>query len=327
MKPLEKDKKKPRTSWIVWLRRTIQSLFLLLFLILFLQTTYYPIDEVGGPVTLFFELDPLVLLVTWLAADVVPTALWISIPVLLLTMLLGRWFCGWICPFGVFHNIVSCLRSSSVRQRLTKGVYRTSQKWKYYVLFAFLMGALAGHNAIGWLDPFSFFYRSLATAVYPAINAGLQQLFSWIYLNDFGWAGMKVTSVSEPVYEVLREYFLAVEQPQYAWGVAIGAIFVGIAALNLHRTRFWCRYICPLGALLGATGKNPLLRLKRNEELCSDCRLCVENCPGGADPYSTRSWKPAECFYCWNCESSCPHSAITFGFEVPGKEGHEKKVE
>ena len=326
MRAKGKHKEEPSASWIVWARRCIQGLFLLLFLVLFLQTTYYPIDEVGGTVTLFFELDPLVLIVTWLAAEVFPKALLLSVSVLAITLFFGRWFCGWICPLGVFHNIVSSLRSSSIKKQLTKGGYRPGQKSKYYVLVAFLIGALAGYNVIGWLDPFSFFYRSLATAVYPASNAGLQQLFSWIYFNDFGWAGLKVTSISEPVYEVLREYFLAVEQPQYSWGVSIGLIFVAIAALNLYRARFWCRYICPLGALLGITGKNPLLRLKRNEEACNDCRLCVVNCPGGADPYSTKSWRPAECFYCWNCESSCPHDAITFGFEVPRKEGHEKTL-
>jgi polyferredoxin len=321
---VRRKKKKTPTSWIVWLRRGVQAIFLLLFFVLFLQTTYYPIDRVGGPVTFFFELDPLVLIVTWLAAEVVPKALLLSLVVLVVTLLLGRWFCGWVCPFGVFHNIFTSLRGGSAKLKLLKGGYRPGQKWKYYFLIVFLVGALSGFNVVGWLDPFSLFYRSLATAIYPALNAGTQQLFTWLYATDPGVMGLQVTSVSEPVYEVLREYFLAVEQPQYAWGVAIGLIFFGIVALNFYRARFWCRYLCPLGALLGLVGKNPLVRLKRNEDLCNDCRLCVADCPGGADPDSTKGWRPAECFFCWNCKSNCPHSAINFGFQVPGKEGHEK---
>jgi polyferredoxin len=319
-------KKKTPTSWIVWLRRGIQAFFLVLFFVLFLQTTYYPIDRVGGPVTFFFELDPLVLVVTWLAAEGFPRALLLSFVVLAVTLFLGRWFCGWVCPFGAFHNIFTSLRGGAAKARLQKGGYRPAQKWKYYLLTAFLVGAMAGVNLVGWLDPFSFFYRSLGTAVYPAINAGIQQLFTWLYMNEPGVAGLKVTTVSEPLYQFFREYFLAVDQPQYAWGVAIGLIFVGIVALNFYRARFWCRYICPLGAMLGIVGKNPLLRLKRNEEACNDCRLCVADCPGGADPNSTESWRPSECFFCWNCESNCPQSAISFGLETRGKEAHEKSA-
>ncbi len=323
---MARRKKKAPTSWIVWLRRGIQTFFLLLFFVLFLRTTYYPIDRVGGPVTFFFELDPLVLAVSWLATEAVPKALLLSLVVLIVTLFLGRWFCGWVCPFGVFHNIFTSLYGGSAKTRILKGGYRLAQKWKYYLLVVFLVGALTGANIIGWLDPFSFFYRSLATAVYPAINAGVRELFTWIYVHDPAVAGLKITSLSEPVYGVLREYFLAVEQPQYAWGTAIGLIFVGVVALNFYRARFWCRYICPLGAMLGFVGKNPLLRLKRNEELCNDCGLCVADCPGGADPNSMEGWRPSECFFCWNCESNCPHNAITFGFKVPGKETHEKTV-
>lgn len=192
-----RKKKKTTTSWIVWLRRSVQAIFLLLFFVFFLQTTYYPIDRVGGPVTFFFELDPLVLIVTWLAAEVFPKALLLSLVVLVVTLLLGRWFCGWVCPFGVFHNIFTSLRGGSAKLKLQKGGYRPGQKWKYYFLIIFLVGAVSGFNVVGWLDPFSFFYRSLATAIYPALNAGTQQLFTWLYVTDPGVAGLKVTSVSD----------------------------------------------------------------------------------------------------------------------------------
>jgi len=318
---MARRRKKTPTSRIVWLRRGVQAFFLVLFFVLFLRTTYYPIDRVGGPVTFFFELDPLVMVGTWLAAEVLPKVLLLSLVVLVVTLFLGRWFCGWVCPFGVFHNIFTSLRGGSAKSRLQKGGYRSVQKGKYYLLIGLLVGAFVGVNLIGWFDPFAFFYRSLATSIYPAINAGVQSLFTWFYVRDPGVAGLKVTSVSEPVYEVLREYFLAVEQPHYAWGVAIGLIFIGIVTLNFYRARFWCRYICPLGAMLGVVGKNPVLRLKRDEQLCNDCGLCVADCPGGADPNSTQAWRPSECFFCWNCESNCPHNAITFGFKLPSKEG------
>jgi MinD superfamily P-loop ATPase len=51
---------------------------------------------------------------------------------------------------------------------------------------------------------------------------------------------------------------------------------------------------------------------------CRNCLDCVATCQGGADPMSTESWKPAECLYCWNCQSGCPEDAITINFKSPG---------
>lgn len=317
--------KKSQTSRVVWLRRAVQSAFLLLFLYLFLQTAFHDGNKVGRGVTLFFDFDPLVLLVTWLGSDIVPVSLLLALVTLAVTLLLGRWFCGWICPFGALHNAFSWLRKQRVRIKLDRGAYSPRQRWKYYLLIALLVGVLAGVNLTGWLDPFSFFYRSLATAVYPAANYGLQEVFTWFYDKDPGIGPVRVTSVSEPVYNFLRGWFINPDlQPQYQWSLLVGALFVAVVGLNLLRPRFWCRYICPLGALLGLVGKNPALRLKKNPELCNDCQLCTADCPGAANPQSTDAWKPSECFYCWNCKSACPHSALSFDFEIPRKDQDEK---
>jgi NAD-dependent dihydropyrimidine dehydrogenase PreA subunit len=192
------------------------------------------------------------------------------------------------------------------------------------VLIGLLAGTLTGLNLIGWVDPFSLLYRSLATAVFPAFNAGSHALFTWLYESDPGVGSVRVTKISEPVYEVLRSHLLIEEGPYYHWGILIGILFVGILALNLWRHRFWCRYVCPLGALLGLAGKNPLLRLKIDPEACNHCQLCVAVCPAGANPdgssdYSD-AWKPAECFFCWKCETVCPKQAVSFEFSIPSRE-------
>jgi polyferredoxin len=310
----------PRTHPVVWLRRSTQTVFLLLFLYLFLQTVYHPINQAGEAVTFFFNIDPLVLVAVYLAAHTVATALLLSLATLAVTLVFGRWFCGWVCPFGTLHNLFSSGRGGPLKTKIQTGGYSNWQKSKYLLLVVVLVIALLGMNLVGWLDPLSFFYRSLATAVFPAINAGIQMLFGWLYSVNPGAGKLRMTAVSEPVYAVLRKYFLAVEQPHYAGGMLVGALFGFAVALNFYRARFWCRYLCPLGALLGIVGKNPLVRLKKNPETCNNCRLCLAECQGGANLQTLEEWKPAECFYCWNCQSKCPNHAISLVCEVPREE-------
>ena len=310
-------RKKKRTSKVVWLRRLTQTIVFLLFVYLFLQTEYHPIDKTGGPVTLFFEIDPLVLVTSWLSSHQLVTALLLSLITLGVTLVAGRWFCGWICPFGAIHNFFTFLRHASVKAKIAVGRYSPWMKTKYYILTAVLAGAVVGVNLAGWLDPFSFLYRSFTTAVNPSANWGITALFGWIYDTDPSVGPLHVTSATEPLYEVLRRNFLSIDQPQYHGGILIGLLFALVVALNFIRPRFWCRYVCPLGALLGMAGKNPVVRVQTDTDKCNDCMQCVVNCQGGASPDGKAQWKPSECFFCWNCKSDCPLDAIHIQLEAP----------
>jgi len=82
--------RRTRTTTLVWLRRAVQSAFLLLFLYLFLETVYHPINRVGGGVKLFFQLDPLVMLTDWLASHALAAGMLLSVATLAVTFLFGR---------------------------------------------------------------------------------------------------------------------------------------------------------------------------------------------------------------------------------------------
>ncbi len=307
-----------KASWQVWLRRISQAGFAALFLYMFLQAEYRPINRTGDHVKLFFELDPLVMISSWLASHQVASGLLLSLVILGLTVLFGRWFCGWVCPFGALHQLITSLRTHTAKQKIATDGYSRWQKTKYYLLGAILVAAFMGVNLAGWFDPFSFLYRSTTLVLYPGLNDGTAWIFGWIYQHDPSLGSFKVTSISEPVYEFLRHSVLPNAQPYFYGTVLIAVVFFAVVLLNLYRARFWCRYLCPLGALLGVAGKNPLVQIKRNEDVCNQCRVCVVDCQGGADPEATVNWKPAECFYCWNCQSACPHEALTFSIKVPG---------
>ena len=307
-----------KTTWPVWLRRASQGVFLILFFYLFLETVYHPVNRSGRGVDLFFQIDPLVLLSSWLASHQLSAALLLSLITAGVTLLAGRWFCGWICPFGTLHNLFAGLRAARAKEKIESGGYSRWQRSKYYVLAGLVVACALGLNLTGWLDPFSFLYRSLATAVFPMVNDAVVSVFGWIYQADPGAGSFKVTTVSEPIYEVLRRHFLATSQPHFYGNFLIAFLFFTILLLNLYRSRFWCRYVCPLGALLGVIGKNPLVRIQQAPDICNNCKACVADCQGGANPDVVGGWKPSECFYCWNCQSACPHHAIGFTVHVPG---------
>lgn len=318
--------KKRKTPRIVWLRRLTQVAFFVLFIYLFLQTVDHPINRAGSHVTLFFDLDPLVCLNSWLASHKVEHAMLLSLVTLAGTLLCGRWFCGWICPFGALHNFFTSLRGGRAKQKLDVGGYSRWQTAKYYILAAFLVAALLGTNVIGWLDPFSFFFRSLSTSIYPAVNSAIVRLFTWTYNTNPGVGPVRLSLVTEPIYAVLRAHFLAVEQPYYWGSLLIGVLFIAVVALNFSRARLWCRYICPLGALLGVVGKNPLVRLKKSGDQCTNCRLCLVDCQGGANSGDVSEWKASECFYCCNCIADCPWQAVTFTSPLKQEKGHAETL-
>jgi polyferredoxin len=307
----------------VWLRRLVQALCFGIFVWLFLEAAYHPINRVGGRVTLFFDLDPLVMLSVWIATHVPPATLWLAGATLMGTVLVGRFFCGWICPFGAVHTLFSNLRPGKAKARLVASGYSAWQRAKYLVLVVCLAGAVVGVNTTGWLDPLSFLYRSMATAVYPVASLVTQDAFTWLYQADPGIGPVRVKVVSEPVYQALRRHALPVNQPYFLGALLIASLFAFVAALNAYRARFWCRYVCPLGGLLGLAGKNPLVRVRRDPAVCNDCQVCRIDCHGGANPDG--DWRPTECLYCWNCVQACPTKGIRITFALPASRSPEPR--
>ncbi len=288
------------------LRRITQGLFLLFFLFLFIQTESKGNDELGYPVRLFLDFDPLFFFTTILSAHAAAKAFYFSIITIIITILFGRVFCGWACPLGTLNNLVG-----SIRKKRPTSLYVKGYRVKYYILIAILASALFSLQPVGIMDPLSLLIRSLSVSVYPLFNYAVRSAFDAIYAaNPLGLANL-----SEPVYTVLKNTALSFEQPFYSQGVFIGALFFVILGLNLIEKRFWCKYLCPLGAFLGILSRYSLVKRSVSEG-CTSCGVCAAVCQGNAEPGAKEHWRDTECLICRNCDDICPQNAVRFGFKT-----------
>jgi MauM/NapG family ferredoxin protein len=304
--------KKKRISALKRARIISQTAFFAVFIFLLMKTEYHGQDAVGYPVKVFLELDPLIMLTTFLASHAVAAGLLLSLIVVVITVILGRGFCGWFCPLGALNDFVGSFRKRKKRPVETK-LDRSGPRFKYYVLVAILIAAVFQIHFVGLLDPISLTVRSFAVAISPGVNYVTHGVFDLLYMFDLDW----LSAAADPVYEWLRLNVISFGRPTFQQGSLIGLLFLGILALNFVRKRFWCRFLCPLGALLGLFSRFALLNHKLNSEACNECKLCVATCSGGARPDPQDDWRGSECVLCMNCHSTCLQQAISFKFGRP----------
>lgn len=285
-------------------RRLSQGIFLVIFFFLFIQTESKGKDELGYPVKIFLDFDPLLFITTILSAHTVEKAFYLSLITILLTIILGRVFCGWICPLGTLNNIAGAFR----KQR--KYFQRENLfKLKYYILIFIIISSLLTAQLAGIFDPLSLTIRSLSVSIYPMFNYIISSFFDSIYDSRIPY----IIVISEGIYSFLKKTILLFQQSYYYQSFFVGAIFLLILGINLIENRFWCRYLCPLGALLGFLSRFSILKRSVSEG-CNSCGACAPVCQGNALPDKKDLWRHSECMYCWNCDDICPQNAVSFGF-------------
>jgi polyferredoxin len=271
---------------IVTARRISQTFFFALFVWFCIVATvgreFWQLR--GWPVDWFFQLDPLVAIGTILTTHTLYWPLLWALVTVTLTLLFGRFFCGWVCPFGSLHHFVGFLgrRRKKLARKVELNRYRKAQKAKYYILAVVLiMAAFPSVSAtlqIGLLDPISVITRSFNLVLLPLADS------------------------SANLVTVPRRF--------YEWGWLIFAIFLSAILLNLMIPRFYCRFICPLGALFGVIDRFAIWRIGKKQHECIDCKLCERDCEGGCEP--TGNIRISECVLCFNCLDQCKHDVIAY---------------
>ncbi|MCZ7646837.1 MAG: 4Fe-4S binding protein [Planctomycetota bacterium] len=267
-------------------RRAVQAACLALFLILFFlvawpygdvfSTTLFE-DKEFMPAEFFLWLDPLLGFSTALAARWWNVALWWALGLLALCLFFPRGFCGYLCPLGTAIDLFDW----AVGRHVKRFRVAAAGPWvhtKYYLLAGILAAAACGVLLSGYLAAIPVLTRGCLFALAP-LQLGLQK--NWAMVPPVGWT-----------------YFLSL------------ALFAAVFALGFLEKRFWCRYVCPTGAVFSVFN---VFRVgeRKVESSCINCNKCVEICPFDAikADFTTRT---ADCTFCQSCGGVCPTHAIKF---------------
>jgi len=261
------------------IRQASQLIFLTLYLVLLYFSARAVVPEDDFPFNLFLRTDPFFTISTLLSSRVFHYGLLISLVTLLLTLVLGRFYCGWVCPLGSIYDITG--RASVFLHKIKNSFFprignflqhKISRTFKYILLIILLASAALGLNIAGLFDPLSILTRTLAISAY------------------------KIAGYISPVFTLTA------------------ILFILLLIFSTFLSRFWCMKLCPLGASLGFTAKFALLG--REVKGCTKCGRCKRVCPMHTIDNEFKS-KRSECVLCLNCKESCKSSAIEFNFSYP----------
>jgi polyferredoxin len=304
---------RPYGRWIT-ARKLVQYTALLAFVTLFIAARRgsWPPDLVNLPM----RLDPLLFLANLLSSKTFLAGSALALLVIILSLVFGRAWCGWLCPLGTTLDLFSLKRwrlALRGKSGAGKGLEGRSgdpvQGWrgvKYGLLLTILIAALFGNLSLLIFDPLTLLFRTLTISLWPAIDQLLSAVETALY---------PLPALADPISQLdawLRPNLLPTEPIFYRQALVFAAVFAGVIGLNLFAQRFWCRYLCPLGGLLGLVSKVALFRRAVSSE-CKGCTICTQVCPTGTvDPQHAYASDPSECTLCLDCLESCPRSTIQF---------------
>jgi MauM/NapG family ferredoxin protein len=284
--------------------RISQLLFLAVFLVLFVNTEYRGHDEISAAVNSFFRANPLVVLTYLLSVKAMTALLLPGILMIIFSLLLGRFFCGWICPLGTILDLVTNKIKKKAPLRFLK------RNLKYYLLFTLLVAALFNVNIAGVLDPIAVLLRALTFFLYPLFGQAVKA--GWVGLYDV--MGDKRDYVA-PAYAFLRDYILPFRDTLYPLAFISFTLLMLIIFIERYERRNWCRNLCPLGTLLGLLARFSLFK-RLPVRLCGDCKACKDVCP---TTFDEEVFQKEGCINCMECRLKCSFKRVRFPFSLRTK--------
>jgi polyferredoxin len=240
----------------------------------------------------------------------------VLIAILVMPIVLGRFFCGWLCPFGLYMDAITLIRKAfKVRYRnLPEKLNKFLHNFRYMLLLFFLIIPFI----LSLIDPppsldsatlmallFAGPFRPLGVLLGPVIPL----IVPWVGPLEIGGVYFSYPYVQEVIFYsngVFSEIFVTITALIFVALTVVGSFFV---------RRVWCRF-CPTGSSIAILNRlkgfkwAPVLHLDKDEEKCTKCGICKRVCPVQVtEVYEQKGGKimTSMCMLCTRCVEMCPY--------------------
>jgi len=235
---------------------------------------------------------------------------WLPIGIMLVVgAILGRFMCGWICPVGFLQDVITTVkgRVDSVEKRAH--LYWIRLKYVLVALAFLISGSLGLAVYYGVGNDYRTSLGPLADGLFVAITPDGTLFGTLPAILGGSWRFLGTAQSSDLTFGNLSSWFGHISA--LTWLNVV--VLVGFVYAAWRIPRFWCRYVCPVGAIMAVTQKNSLLGMHRDPIKCSECKECETACPMQI-PILDLDWKKfndSECILCMACIDACPAGALS----------------
>ena len=284
---------------LIVLRRLIQFFFLFVFVYIFWSITY-PLHGIISP-QVFFKTNPNIMVFTAIAERLLLPGIFFAIIIPVLTLILGRFFCGWVCPLGTLIDFAGALRG--YREQTSDNFNKRSSLVKYFILIGILGASLFGIQVAWVFDPLVLMARFTLLNFIPTVTFLFNKVFIFL-IKDMGFSGAVYDT-----YGSLKGSVSGIKVAYFSNASVILIFFIIILLSSTWVSRLWCRVFCPLGGLYSILARFSLL--ERIFKGCVQCGKCNTKCRMGAINEDS-SYRKGECILCMDCVYICPPKVTKF---------------
>jgi polyferredoxin len=218
---------------------------------------------------------------------------------LLICAVVGRACCGWICPIGFFQDLVTKVRTTlGIKPKeFSKKTHDRMVMVKYSVfMLAILLAAATGLSLIA-----NFTAGVTYKGMFPEGTSQIAPFCAVCPAPSIYYMGSILDTGDFQFSDPTR--YLAI--------LVLGAVFVG----GFAQPRFWCRYLCPVGATSSFFNKVSILSLRKDQDKCTKCNYCTSSCHMRVNRMQEEDKMDrivdTNCTFCLDCIEACPEKALS----------------
>ena len=218
-----------------------------------------------------------------------------AILLLVLTLLFGRVYCSFLCPLGIFQDIISYISNFFKKRknggRMPKQSYRKPHTILRYSILALIIVCLVLGLTypLDLLDPYSN-YGKIAGHLFYSAEMLVNNILSKLLPDTFYYQQYSRITVAAFAYTTI--------------------FFLIVTVLSAIRGRLYCNSICPVGTLLGVIGGASLFKPVIQKDKCVKCNLCANSCKSNCINLETKEIDATRCVACYNCLASCKRGGV-----------------